>query len=226
MSRAGLRAMDPARTGRTPRWRAADALRSVGPALLFGLRVWAAVSLSIYVAFWLELDNAYWAGTSAAIVCQPSLGASLRKGSFRMIGTVVGAVAIVVLTACFPQSRIGFLMGLAAWGAACGFVATILRNFASYGAALAGFTAVVIASDLLGATGGANGEAFTLALTRVSEICIGIVCAGIVVAGTDFGRARDQLAAQFAALSAEVTAGLSDTLARISHRTDCFCEAT
>jgi uncharacterized membrane protein YccC len=213
MSQAGLRAMDPAPAGRTPRWRVAGALRSVVPALLFGLRVWAAVSLALYVAFWLELDNAYWAGTSAAIVCQPSLGASLRKASFRMIGTVVGAVAIVVLTACFPQSRIGFLMGLAAWGAACGFVATILRNFASYGAALAGFTAVVIASDLLGATGGANGEAFTLALTRVSEICIGIVCAGIVVAGTDFGRARDQLAVQFARLSAEVTAGLSDTLA-------------
>jgi uncharacterized membrane protein YccC len=177
------------------------------------LRLWAAVCLALYVAFWLELDNAYWAGTSAAIVCQPILGASLRKASFRMIGTVVGAVAIVVLTACFPQSRIGFLVGLAAWGAACGFVATILRNFASYGAALAGFTAVVIASDLLGATGGANGEVFTLAVTRVSEICIGIVCAGIVVAGTDFGRARGRLADQFAALSAEVTAGLSGTLA-------------
>jgi uncharacterized membrane protein YccC len=171
------------------------------------------VSLALYVAFWLELDNAYWAGTSAAIVCQPSLGASLRKASFRMIGTVVGAVAIVVLTACFPQGRIGFLVGLAVWGAACGFVATILRNFASYGAALAGFTAAVIASDLLGATGGTNGEVFTLAVTRVSEICIGIVCAGIVVAGTDFGRARDRLATQFAALSAEVTAGLSGTLA-------------
>jgi uncharacterized membrane protein YccC len=213
MSQAGLQAMDPAPAGRTARWRVAGALRSVGPALLFGLRLWAAVCLALYIAFWLELDNAYWAGTTAGIVCQPSLGASLRKASFRMIGTVVGAVAIVVLTACFPQSRIGFLVGLALWGAACSFVATVLRNFASYGAALAGFTAVVIANDLLGATGGANGEAFTLALTRVSEICIGIVCAGIVVAGTGFGRARDQLAAQFVRLSAEVTAGLSDTLA-------------
>jgi uncharacterized membrane protein YccC len=212
MSQAGLQAMYSARAARTARWRVAGTIRSVGPALLFGLRVWAAVSLALYVAFWLELDNAYWAGTSAAIVCQPSLGASLRKASFRMIGTVVGAVAIVLLTAWFPQSRIGFLVGLAVWGAACGFVATILRNFASYGAALAGFTAVVIASDLLGATGGANGEVFTLAVTRVSEICIGIVCAGIVVAGTDFGRARGRLADQFAALSAEVTAGLSGTL--------------
>ncbi len=209
MSRAALWAMDPADAYRA----VAGALCSAGPALLFGLRLWAAVCLALYIAFWLELDNAYWAGTTAAIVCQPSLGASLRKGSFRMIGTVLGAVAIVVLTACFPQSRIGFLLGLAVWGAICGFIATLLRNFASYAAALAGYTAVILASDLLGATGGAKGDVFTLAVTRVSEICIGIVCAGIVLAGTDFGRARQRLATQFAAISAEITGGLSGMLA-------------
>ena len=57
-----------------------DALTAAGPPLLFGLRLWVSVCLALYVAFWLELDNAYWAGTSAAIVCQPHLGASLRKG--------------------------------------------------------------------------------------------------------------------------------------------------
>src|SRR5580693_9011603 len=75
-------------------------LRAAGPPLLFGVRLWASACLALYVAFWLELDNAFWAGTTAAIVCQPHLGASLRKGWYRMIGTVVGAVAIVVLTAC------------------------------------------------------------------------------------------------------------------------------
>src|SRR6202789_2553778 len=88
----------------------ARALRSAVPALLFGLRLWVAVCLALAIAFWLELDNAYWAGTSAAIVCQPHLGASLRKGWFRMVGTMVGAVAIVALTAMFPQNRIGFLL--------------------------------------------------------------------------------------------------------------------
>ncbi len=73
----------------------ANALRSSGPAILFGLRFWAAISLALYIAFWLQLDDAQWAGTSAAVVCQPSLGASLRKGWFRMIGTIVGAVVIV-----------------------------------------------------------------------------------------------------------------------------------
>jgi uncharacterized membrane protein YccC len=116
-------------------------LRPAVPPLIFGLQLWASVCLALYVAFWLELDNAYWTGTSAALVCQPHLGASLRKGWFRMIGTIVGAIAIVLLTACFPQDRLLFLTGLALWGGACAFVATLLRNFAAYAAALAGYTA-------------------------------------------------------------------------------------
>jgi uncharacterized membrane protein YccC len=189
-----------------------DALRAAGPPLLFGLRLWASVCLALYVAFWLELDNAYWAGTSAGIVCQPHLGASLRKGWYRMIGTLVGAIAIVVLTACFPQDRAAFMVGLALWGAICALVATVLRNFAAYSAALAGYTAAIIASDQLGATGGPNGDAFMLGITRVSEIWIGIVCAGIVLAGTDFGGARRRLATVFARVSAEIVDGFGATL--------------
>jgi uncharacterized membrane protein YccC len=128
-----------------------------------------------------------------------------------MIGTVVGATAIVALTACFPQQRTGFLLGLALWGAACGLAATLLRNFAAYAAALAGFTAAIIASDELGTTGGPNGQAFMLAITRASEICIGIVCAGVVLALTDFGGARRRLTAQLAAIAAEVTDGFAAT---------------
>ena len=175
------------------------------PALAFGLRMWASVCLALYVAFWLMLDNPFWAGTTAAIVCQPQLGASLRKGWFRMIGTLVGAAMSVVLTACFPQDRALFLGGLALWGAAATFVATLLRYFASYSAALAGYTVAIIANDLLGATGGVNADAaFLLALYRASEICIGIVCAGVVLAGTDLGGAPPRLATGFADLSAEI----------------------
>jgi uncharacterized membrane protein YccC len=208
---------DGLRAGSSPtQWDAAliGALRAAGPPLLFGLRLWASVCLALYVAFWLELDNAFWAGTTAAIVCQPQLGASLRKGWFRMIGTVVGAVAIVVLTACFPQERAAFLVGLALWCAAAAFVATsVLRNFAAYAASLAGYTAAIIAYDQLGATGGPNGDAFMIAIFRVSEIWLGIVCAGIVLAGTDFGGAGRRLAAVFAAVSAEIVDRFGATLA-------------
>jgi uncharacterized membrane protein YccC len=175
--------------------------------LLFGLRLWASVCLALWVAYWLELDNAYWAATFAAIVCQPSLGASLRKASHGMVGTIVGAVAIVVLSAAFPQSRAVFLLGLALWGAACCLTATLLRNYASYAAALAGYTAAIIAADELGNLGGTDGQVFMLAITRATEICIGIVSAGIVLAGTDFGSARRRLTEQFASALAEVGAG-------------------
>jgi uncharacterized membrane protein YccC len=193
--------------------RVVAALSAAWLPLLFGVRLWASVCLALYIAFWLELPNAYWAGTTAAIVCQPHLGASLRKGWYRLIGTVIGAVAVVVLTACFPQDRAPFLVGLALWGAGCAFVSTLLKNFAAYSAALAGYTVAIIASQQLGATGGPDGQAFMLAVYRASEICIGIVSAGIVLAGTDFGQARRRLGALFAAISSEITGRFAGTLA-------------
>jgi uncharacterized membrane protein YccC len=191
----------------------ANGARGAGPPLLYAVRLWVSVCLALFVAFWLELDNPLWAGTSAAIVCQPQLGASLRKGWFRIIGTVVGATMVVVLTACFPQDRIAFLALLALWGAFCALAATALRNFASYAAALAGYTAAIIAADNLGSTGGASSDVFMLAITRASEICIGIVCAGIVLAGTDLGGARRRLAASMAELAVEIADLFTRTLA-------------
>src|SRR5258706_2409332 len=93
-----------------------DALSGAGSPLLFGLRLWASVCLALYVAFWLELDNAY--------------------------KTV-----------------------------------------------------------------------FMLAVARASEICIGIVCAGVVLASTDLGGARRRLTALFAAMIAEIMTGFTSTLA-------------
>jgi uncharacterized membrane protein YccC len=134
--------------------------------LLYGVRLWASVCLALYVAFALELDNPFWAGTSAAIVCLPQLGASLRKGWYRLIGTLIGATMSVVLTACFLQERGLFLGALALWCGICAFMATVLRNFASYSAALAGYTVAIVAGGLLGATGGVNGDAaFLLAVS-------------------------------------------------------------
>ncbi len=190
-----------------------DAFANAGPPLLFGIRLWASVCLAMFVAFWLQLDNPFWAGTSAAVVCQPQLGAALRKGWFRMIGTMIGAVAIVILTACFPQDRIAFFALLALWGGLCTFVATVLRNFASYAASLAGYTAAIIAADSLGATGGPSSDVFLLAVYRGSEICIGVACAGIILAVTDLGGAQTRLAESMADLTADIAGGFSRMLA-------------
>ena len=189
---------------------AARWLREAEPAVLFGLRLWASVCLALYVAFTLELSEPSWAATTAALVCQPLLGASLRKASYRMIGTVVGAVAVVILAAFLRQDRWGFLTALALWCAVCAFVATLLRNFAAYGAALSGYTAAILASDILGSVGVTSGSVTVFAINRAIEICLGIVCAGVVLTVTDLGHSRRALAAEFVSLSSAIAAGFAD----------------
>jgi uncharacterized membrane protein YccC len=189
-------------------------LKPATPAILYGIRLWISVCLALYVAYALQLDDPVWAGTSAGVVCQPHIGASLRKGWFRMIGTVVGAVFILMLTAFFPQQRAGFLAGLALWVGASALMASLLRNFMSYAAALAGYTAVIIAAVLLGAVGGVSDHVFFYVYTRTSEICIGIVCAGVVLAATDMGDARRRLRALLADITAEITRQFTLTLSQ------------
>jgi uncharacterized membrane protein YccC len=198
-----------------------EALRAATPALLFGLRLWASVCLSFYVAFALELNEPSWAATTAALICQPVLGASLRKASFRMVGTVIGAVGIVILAALFRQDRFSFLVGLAVWCAVSAFVATLLRNFAAYAAALSGYTAAILASDVLGPVGATNSGSVTiLAIDRALEICIGILCAGVVLALTDLGQSRRKLAAELAVLSTEIMDGFADCFVTASSNLD------
>ena len=199
-----------------------EALRVATPALLFSLRLWASVCLALYVAFALELSEPSWAATTAALVCQPVLGASLRKSMFRMIGTVIGAIAIVVLAAFFRQERVGFLVGLTLWCAASAFVATILRNFAAYAAALAGYTAAIIAIDVLGPVGSMNGIVFIFAIDRALEICIGIVSAGVVLALTDLGHSRRKLATECADLSRAILDGFASAFAATSANLEQF----
>src|ERR1700735_428265 len=188
----------------------AERLRSLTPAILFGLRMWASVCIDLWVAFSLQLSEPSWAATTAALVCQPVLGASLRKSMFRMIGTVIGAIAIVVLAAFFRQDRVGFLVGLTFWCAASAFVATLLRNFAAYAAALAGYTAAIIAIDVLGPVGSTNGIVFIFAIDRALEICIGIVSAGVVLALTDLAHSRRKLATEFSARWSAILDGVTD----------------
>jgi uncharacterized membrane protein YccC len=178
-------------------------------ASLYGMRLATAVSLALLTAFYLQLDSPSWVGTSAAIVCQPIVGSSLLKGVFRMIGTVVGAVAAVLLTAVFPQDRAGFLFVMLVWASLCSFVSTLLRNFAAYAAMLAGWTLVIIASTSIPAPE----QVFEIAVSRASEICIGIVCATLVIALTDLGSSPRRLSELLSRLIAETARHLADVLA-------------
>jgi uncharacterized membrane protein YccC len=177
--------------------------------LLYGVQMTAAVSLALFVAFYLQLDTPSWAGTTAAIVCQPVVGSALLKGAFRLVGTAFGAVAAVLLTAVFPQDRFGFLFGMLVWAAACSFVSTLLRNFAAYAAMLAGYTLIIIAGTSIAAPD----QVFEIAVNRASEICVGIVAGTLVVGLTDLGDAPKRLSNLLSRLIAETALHLAGVLA-------------
>ena len=185
-------------------WQAILWLKSrFGARLFFGLRLAGSVCLTLSITYWLELPNSFWAATTAAIVCQPSFGASLQKGRFRIIGTLTGALAMVALLGLFAQQRDLLILGMALFCGVCGFAAIALQGFAAYAAALAGITATIIFADTLSDPT----NAFFLSLIRVSEIGIGIGAATLVMLVTDTGLAGRQLSALIERIASELTSG-------------------
>ncbi len=136
----------------------------------------------------------------------------MRNGWFRVVGTVVGAAAIVLLSAAFPQDRAAFLIGLALLCGASAFVAAQLANASALSASLIGATAAIVAGGELGAVGGPNGQAFLLAVSRATEICIGVAAAGIVLASTHVGVASHRLHEQISGIAAEIRSHVSNML--------------
>ena len=72
------------------------------------------------------------------------VGAVWAKGAFRLVGTMGGAVFAVLCVGLFAQAGPLFILAMALWLAFCTYGATLARNYASYGFALAGFSAPLI----------------------------------------------------------------------------------
>jgi uncharacterized membrane protein YccC len=108
-------------------------------------RVVLAAWLALYIAYVVQLDSPYWATTTVLAVANPVRGALFSKSQWRLLGTIVGAVAMVTLIAAFPQQPVLFMAGVAVWLGIFTFIASLLRSFRAYGAVLTGFTVSLIA---------------------------------------------------------------------------------
>jgi uncharacterized membrane protein YccC len=93
-------------------------------------------------------------------------------------------------------------------GGVCGFLAAILRNFAGYGAALAGYTAAIVFAGSIDNPQ----DVFLVSVWRVSEICIGICSAVVVHSLTDLGDARIRLARALSELGRAMAYGIVKSL--------------
>jgi uncharacterized membrane protein YccC len=149
----------------------------------FTLRVLAAFAIAYYAAYWLELDSPASAGTTVLIVADASRGAIISKSLWRVVGSVVGAIAAIGLVALFAQAPVLFVFALALWIGLCTAVASLLRYNRGYAAVLSGYTVALVA---FGAIGDPE-RIFDLAAARLAVVIIGVLSAMVVSMITDPG---------------------------------------
>lgn len=146
------------------------------PAAVFSLKSLAAALLATYISFSIGLERPYWAFLTSYIVAAPLAGAVVSKALFRVIGTLVGATAAVVMVPPLSHSPEMLTLAIASWLALCVFVSLLDRTPRGYAFVLAGYTAVLIVLPAVNTPG----EIFTDASLRVQEITIGILCSSLM----------------------------------------------
>ncbi len=67
------------------------------------------------IAMQLGWMNPYWAGWAVAVIALPTAGEAIRKGTLRVVGTIPGCVAALVIQALAPQERWLFMFLTCAW---------------------------------------------------------------------------------------------------------------
>jgi uncharacterized membrane protein YccC len=111
----------------------------------FALRTWIAMMAALYVAFWLQLQNAFSAAVCVGILALPTRGQAFEKALYRAGATVIGFLAALVMAGLFNSSRDLFILAFAAWMGVCGYVASFFDGSRAYGAVLSGYTAAIVA---------------------------------------------------------------------------------
>ncbi|MXV44050.1 FUSC family protein [Saccharibacter sp. 17.LH.SD] len=161
-------------------------------AAFFSLRTTIASLVALAIAFWMELGEPQWAAMTVWIVAQNSRGMSLSKGRWRVVGTLAGMVAAIVLIAAFPQSTWLFFPALALWLGLCAGLASMTQNFRGYALVLAGYTGAIIAIS----AAEQPDNIFYIAVARGTYILLGVVCemvAGMIFVPGAARKAREDL---------------------------------
>jgi uncharacterized membrane protein YccC len=144
--------------------------------MLFSAKSFAAAMLSIYMAMRIGLPRPFWALMTSYVVAAPFAGPTRSKGVYRALGAMLGAGAMVFVVPHLINSPELLSLALALWVGGCLYISLLDRTPRSYVLMLAGYTAAVIAFPAVNDPG----AIFDLALARVEEIVLGIVCTTLV----------------------------------------------
>lgn len=144
----------------------------------YALRNTLAMCLALWVAFVLQLDEPYWALTSAAVVSFPTVGGVISKSIGRIFGSLLGALASLLIASCLNDPWL-FTLSIASWLGLCTYISNHYQNNVSYAFALAGYTAAIIVFGTVNITD--TQQIFDITQARVCEVITGILCGGLMM---------------------------------------------
>jgi uncharacterized membrane protein YccC len=142
----------------------------------FALRIWAAMMVALYAAFWLQLESASSAAVTVGILALQTRGQAYQKALYRILATIIGVVASFVIAGLFPQSRELFVIAFAGWLGLCVYVGGLLDGNRAYGAVLSGYTVAVVAVAQIDSPQ----NVFTTGVNRGAAIVVGVAALALV----------------------------------------------
>ncbi|MDF7657960.1 FUSC family protein [Erwiniaceae bacterium L1_54_6] len=160
-------------------WQNLPWIKASGGQWRYALRNAIAMCLALTIAYALQLDEPYWAMTSAAVVSFPTVGGAISKSLGRIVGSLLGATAALLIAGHTLNEPWLFAFFMAGWLALCTWIANHYQNNVAYAFSLAGYTAAIIAFSSVNITD--ISDLWTITQARVCEVISGILCAGLMM---------------------------------------------
>src|SRR5215831_5752380 len=136
----------------------------------FAVRIWIAIVVALYAAFWLQLESASSSAVTVAILALPTRGQALEKAGYRFLATVIGVAAAIAIVGAFSQTRDLLLLAFAAWVGLCIYAAGLSDGSRAYAAVLSGYTVALVGIEQIDAPN----SVFDAAMERGAAIIVGI----------------------------------------------------
>src|SRR6202171_1810801 len=172
----------------------------------FALRMWAAMMVALYAAFWLQLESASSAAVTVGVLALQTRGQAYQKAAYRVLATIIGVAASIVIAGLFPQSRSLFVIGFAGWLGLCVYAGGLLDGNRAYSGILSGYTVALVAVTQIDSPQ----NIFSAGVNRGAAIVVGIAALALI---------SDVFAAP------NVHTGLSDKLIAAHRRVRAFALA-
>src|SRR5467141_3923842 len=142
----------------------------------FALRIWAAMMVALYAAFWLQLESASSAAVTVGVLALQTRGQAYHKAVYRVLATIVGVAASFVIAGLFPQSRSLFVVGFAGWLGLCVYLGGLLDGNRAYSAVLSGYTVALVAVTQIDSPQ----NIFSAGINRGAAIVVGIAALALI----------------------------------------------